>query len=107
MEQSSAHKLLLSQYRGVLRRMAVENYHAQWPAAVLRRLLLSHVEPLERRVLCSAAPVGTELLVNSTTPDTQRTPAIAVDLSGDTIAAWASYNQDGSGWGIIGCKFDS
>ena len=74
---------------------------------LLRLPFALHVEELESRFMYSATPVGTESLINTTTTDTQQTPAVVADLSGETIAVWASHGQDGSGWGIYGRKFDA
>jgi hypothetical protein len=49
---------------------------------------------------------GEEFQVNTTTNDQQSTPFVAVDSNDNYIVAWQSDNQDGSGYGIYGRKFD-
>lgn len=44
--------------------------------------------------------LGSEFQVNTFTAIDQRTPAVAVDASGDVVVAWTSDGQDGSLWGV-------
>lgn len=44
--------------------------------------------------------LGSEFQVNTYTTNDQRTPAVAVDASGDVLVAWSSDGQDGSLWGV-------
>ncbi len=44
--------------------------------------------------------LGSEFRVNTYTTSDQRTPAVAVDASGDVVVAWSSDGQDGSLWGV-------
>jgi hypothetical protein len=60
-----------------------------------------------QRFSASAAPVGTEFLVNSTTSSSQFQPAIALESDGDFVVAWTSYGQDGSAYGVVAQVFDS
>ena len=66
------------------------------------------VERLESRVLLSAAPAGTETLVNTTTTndqttnDTGQAGSIAMDAAGDYVVTWTSSGQDGGGKGETG-----
>ncbi|MDZ4686874.1 MAG: cadherin domain-containing protein, partial [Planctomycetaceae bacterium] len=51
------------------------------------------MQTLEPRVLLTAAPVGSEVRVNTYTTNTQQSPAIAVDADGDYVVVWQSNNQ--------------
>ncbi|HEY7112325.1 MAG TPA: hypothetical protein VIA45_05280 [Thermoanaerobaculia bacterium] len=50
--------------------------------------------------------VGTEFPVNTHTEDTQSDPAIARLPDGGFVVVWTSRNQDGSGIGVFGQRFD-
>ena len=56
---------------------------------------------LEDRTLLSATPLGAETLVNTHTADAQQTAtspqAVAADASGNYVAAWTGFNQNGDG----------
>ena len=54
-----------------------------------------------------AAAVGNEFLVNSTTADTQRFPAVAIAPGGDFVIAWDSLNQDGTGYGVYAQRYNA
>ena len=41
-----------------------------------------------------------DFVVNSTTSNDQRNPAVALLDNGNYVVAWQSLNQDGSGWGV-------
>ncbi|MDO4586169.1 MAG: trypsin-like serine protease [Planctomycetia bacterium] len=43
--------------------------------------------------------------INIETEEAQQNAAIAMDSDGDIAVVWESYEQDGSGWGIIGRRF--
>jgi len=60
-----------------------------------------------QRFTSSGSRVGGEFLVNTRTLDGQGGPAIAVDADGDFIVVWTSVEQDGSGGGVFGQRFDS
>ena len=58
----------------------------------------------------NGTPIGTELLVNSTTVNGQRDPAIASDASGNFVVAWYDYgfpSPDGDLFGVFAQRFDS
>jgi hypothetical protein len=58
-------------------------------------------------LLVGAQPgLSVELLVNSTTVDSQSEPAIASDSSG-FVVVWRSYGQDGDDYGIVGQRYAS
>jgi hypothetical protein len=50
---------------------------------------------------------GAEFSVNSYTSGDQDTPSVAMDSAGDFVVVWASYGQDGDGWGVYGQRFSS
>ena len=50
---------------------------------------------------------GDELRVNTYTTREQVTPAVAMDDDGDFVVAWASFGQDGSGYGVFARRFDA
>jgi hypothetical protein len=52
-------------------------------------------------------PVGPEFQVNTYTPFSQYFPAIGADSSGNFVVAWISSEQDGSGRGVYGQRYDS
>jgi hypothetical protein len=53
----------------------------------------------------SGAPLGPEILVNTTTTGCQQAPAVAADSAGNFVVVWQSDGQDGSGWGVFGRRF--
>jgi hypothetical protein len=53
----------------------------------------------------AGAPLGNEMVVNTTTASAQATPAIAATAGGDFVVVWRS--PDGDGDGIYGQRFDS
>ncbi len=67
---------------------------------------------LEERTLLSGTPIGVEALVNTTAADVQATfaespQAVASDTSGNSVVVWSSLNQDGSGYGVYGQRYNS
>ncbi|MBX3475491.1 MAG: tandem-95 repeat protein [Planctomycetes bacterium] len=60
-----------------------------------------------RRYNNAGVAQGTEFRVNSTVADDQREPAVAMDANGNFVVVWQSANQDGSGLGIYGQRYDS
>ena len=52
-------------------------------------------------------PKGEEFRVNSVAENAQVAPAVAMDADGDFVAAWHSYDQDGSGTGIYARRFEA
>ncbi|HHD56850.1 MAG TPA: DUF4347 domain-containing protein, partial [Desulfobulbaceae bacterium] len=56
-----------------------------------------------------------EFRVNTTTGEIQQTSAqtggskqaVAMDASGNSVVVWSSWNQDNSGWGVYGQRFDT
>lgn len=60
-----------------------------------------------RRFSSLGQPLGSEFRVNTYTTGYQEFPAIAMDDSGDFVIVWVSSNQDGSGDGIFGQRYNS
>ena len=59
-----------------------------------------------QRYASSGIPLGLEFRVNTYTTDSQRTPSIAADSSGNFVVVWPSYTQDGSSFGVFGQRYD-
>lgn len=60
-----------------------------------------------RRFDAQGAPLGAELQVNAYTTGEQTHPVVAGSPDGAFVVVWASYGQDGSGWGIFAQRFDA
>jgi hypothetical protein len=60
-----------------------------------------------QRYDAAGAAQGAEFRVNTTTSDSQGFPSVAMDASGGFVVAWASFNQDGSGYGVFAQRFDA
>jgi len=60
-----------------------------------------------RRFDSSGSPLGMEFQVNQYTLGYQAAPTISHDSSGRFVVAWSSVEQDGSGNGAFGRRFDS
>jgi hypothetical protein len=71
------------------------------------RRRVAAAEGLERRVLLSAAAIGSEFPVNTFTAGGHINPTIAVNGKGDFVLAWQSGNQDGSGVGIYAQRYSA
>jgi hypothetical protein len=54
----------------------------------------------------SGFPTGPEFRVNTYTTFTQNNPAVATAASGAFVVVWQSVNQDGSGYGVFGQRYD-
>jgi hypothetical protein len=54
----------------------------------------------------SASACFAEFQVNTRTSNNQANPAIAMDVDGNFVIIWSSYNQDGNSNGIFGQRFD-
>jgi hypothetical protein len=55
----------------------------------------------------SGAPLGPEFRVNTYTTDSQSSPVVASDSSGNFVVVWTSYTQDGWAFGVFGQRYDS
>jgi hypothetical protein len=60
-----------------------------------------------KRFSASSGGVGSEFRVNTTTFGDQAYPSAAMSPGGNFVVVWASYSQDGSGWGIFGQRYNS
>ncbi|MEQ1853509.1 MAG: cadherin repeat domain-containing protein, partial [Chthoniobacteraceae bacterium] len=60
-----------------------------------------------RRFSADGTPQGGEFLVNTTTADTQVLPSVAMDAAGNFAIVWSSNNQDGSGYGVYGQRYNA
>ncbi len=60
-----------------------------------------------QRFNASGLPQGTEFHVNSYTTGQQWKPAVASDASGNFVVVWHSLDQDGSGYGVFGQRFNA
>ncbi|MBB3232166.1 Ig-like domain-containing protein [Halomonas stenophila] len=58
-----------------------------------------------QRYAADATAVGNEFQINTTTTSNQLYPSIASLADGGFVAAWESYNQDGSSYGIYGQRY--
>ncbi len=50
---------------------------------------------------------GGEFRVNTTTADSQFSPSVAMDASGEFVVVWTSNLQDGSGYGVYAQRYDA
>ena len=55
----------------------------------------------------AGSPVGSEFQVNTYTTSSQINPAVSAGVSGSFVVAWLSFDQDGSGMGVFGQRFDT
>ncbi|MGE5276353.1 MAG: S-layer homology domain-containing protein [Acidobacteriota bacterium] len=55
----------------------------------------------------SGSKSGSEFQVNTYTTGDQAQPAVAMDGGGNFAVVWASTNQDGSGQGVFGQRYDA
>jgi Secretion system C-terminal sorting domain len=60
-----------------------------------------------QRYNSSGLAQGSEFLVNTFIPYTQRSPSIAMDSDGDFVIAWMSDGQDGDGLGVYAQRYNS
>jgi flagellin-like hook-associated protein FlgL len=51
--------------------------------------------------------VNSEFIINAETNDEQQFPSISSLADGDFVATWASYDQDGSEYGVYGQRFEA
>jgi subtilisin-like proprotein convertase family protein len=58
-----------------------------------------------RRYDAKGNPLSAPFLVNSYTDNIQSQPTVAMDLDGDFVIAWQSFNQDGSGYGVYAQRY--
>jgi Domain of unknown function (DUF4347)/Bacterial Ig domain/SMP-30/Gluconolactonase/LRE-like region len=60
-----------------------------------------------RRYDAAGAAMGGAIPVNSTTNKDQEFSTVAMDAAGNFVVVWRSVNQDGSGQGLYGRRFDA
>ncbi|MEZ5428821.1 MAG: hypothetical protein R2747_21430 [Pyrinomonadaceae bacterium] len=60
-----------------------------------------------QRYDAAGVPQGGEFQVNSFTAGNQTYPAVAIDNSNNFVVVWESQNQDGSGTGVYGQRFNA
>jgi hypothetical protein len=60
-----------------------------------------------QRYASTGAPLGPEFRVNAYTTGPQWLPEVASDSSGNFVVVWHSRDQDGSGHGVFGQRYDS
>jgi Dockerin type I domain len=60
-----------------------------------------------QRFNAAGGRIGSNFQVNTYAAGNQLVPAIAMDLAGDSVIAWESVGQDGSGAGIYAQRYDS
>jgi hypothetical protein len=60
-----------------------------------------------QRLDASGTPRGGEFQVNSYTTSLQYHPSLASDAAGNFVVTWASQDQDGSGYGVFGQRYDA
>ena len=58
-----------------------------------------------RRFDPMSAPLEDEFQVNVYTTNNQISEDVAMDDSGNFVAAWESYGQDGDGYGVYGRRY--
>jgi hypothetical protein len=63
--------------------------------------------PRTMTISVNATAGGPDTLVNTYTGSNQVQPAVAQDSQGDYVTVWASYGQDGSGYGVYGQRFNA
>ena len=64
-------------------------------------------ETLETRRLLATAPLGDQFVVAETLGFAATPAAIAVHSDGSYVAAWDSFGEDGSGFGVFARRFDA
>jgi hypothetical protein len=60
-----------------------------------------------QRFSASGTPQASEFRVNSYTTGKQNYPSVIFDASGNFVVVWSGNQQDGSGYGIFGQRFDA
>jgi hypothetical protein len=60
-----------------------------------------------QRYSSTGAPLGPEFRVNTYTTSPQTYGSVAADASGNFVAVWTSFSQDGDGSGIFGQRYSS
>ena len=61
---------------------------------------------IAQQYTAAGSPLGTEVVVNSTTTDNQITPSVAMDANGDFLIGWSGHGEDGDGYGVYVQRFN-
>lgn len=64
-------------------------------------------ESLEQRALLTTAPAGDQFVVAEVLGFVSSPPAITVQANGDFTAAWNTFEEDGSGFGVFAQRFSA
>lgn len=67
----------------------------------------STYDVIGQRFDAAGDPAGSAFMVNSYTTGYQFDPAVAVDGTGKFLVVWSSGDQDGSGYGVFGQRYDA
>jgi len=59
-----------------------------------------------QRYASSGAPLGPEFRANDYTTSNQQSPSVAADSCGNFVVVWESDEQDGSGFGVFGQRYN-
>ena len=62
---------------------------------------------IKARIFNMNLPQGNEILVNTTTLNTQSNPAVAIRSTGEFVVTWDSWYQDGGDRGVYAQRFDA
>jgi hypothetical protein len=68
---------------------------------------LSSAYDIRARIFDQNLPQGNEILVNTTTLNSQSNPSAAIRPNGEFVIAWDSWNQDGGDRGVYAQRFDA
>lgn len=60
-----------------------------------------------QRYTSTGAKAGSEFQINTYTLDKQIEPKVAMDANGEFVVTWASFGQDGSGWGVYARRYSA
>lgn len=72
-----------------------------------RRFLLDRGPFTVTPIATDTAAADADLILNQTTAEPQRQPAIGSDASGNLFAVWQTQGQDGFSWAIFGRRLDA
>ncbi len=92
------------QYRSTVAADAAGNFVVVWTSADQDG---SGYGIFGQRFNASGSRLGSEFRVNTYTIDNQYEASVASDAAFDFVVVWASYGQDGSGWGVFGQRYDA
>jgi hypothetical protein len=90
------------QYRPTVAAEAAGNFVVVWPSFGQDG---SAFGIFAQRYDSGGGPLGPEFQVNTYTTSGQNLPAASFDAAGNLVVVWASFGQDGSGYGIFGQRY--